>query len=105
MEYLKYRILNSHRDNRSIGIIKKYPFYITFLEALLFVQAYSIIAWYRSRTAFFALLFFSAILLIPKRVLLNKVVYIITILLTIVGMVEFPSLYVMDSCRLQSPMD
>ena len=67
-----------------------YPIVYLFFIAL----AFNIISWYRSRTALMGLIALLAIMVIPRKVLVNKVVYAIISVMTTVGAVGFAGLYI-----------
>ena len=55
LEYFRYQILHERYKAALFHFIKEHPYIITAVEILMFLVAYSIISWYRSRTAFFHL--------------------------------------------------
>lgn len=79
---------------RIIIVLKTRPYIFTAIEVLLFLQAYNIISWYRSRTAFFGLVALGIMLLIPRDIISNKILYPITVALLILGGFLFPIIYV-----------
>ena len=85
-EWIKYYLIN-----KASGC--KYPFYITFVEMILFGVAIKIMSWYRSRTAFFALIVFGLVLLIPKKLTAKKWVRYIMLGGSVLLMTVFPVLY------------
>lgn len=67
-----------------------YPFLYLFLIAL----AFNIISWYRSRTALMGLIALLAIMVIPRGVITNKVVYPAICVMATVGSVLFTGMYI-----------
>lgn len=68
-----------------------FPIVHIFLIAL----AFNIISWYRSRTALMGLLVLLAILFIPSKIIMNKMVYSEACVLATVGSVAFSGLYIL----------
>lgn len=93
-EYIKYVLFSSTSEKKTIKYIKKYPFYYTFFEVVLFVIAYNIISWYRSRTALMALAIFALLMCIPKKFLANIKVEISIFVFAVLGMIAFPYAYI-----------
>lgn len=94
IEYLRSLILKYSGENKAVLFIKKYPYIVTAVEIFMFLWGYNIISWYRSRTAFFALIAFAVMLVIPRKFISNKVVFPIFVLLVIAGGFIFPFIYV-----------
>ena len=103
-EYLKYVINKYNGDNIAVLFIKKYSYIVTTLEILTFALGYKIISWYRSRTAFFALVFFAIILIIPRKIYSKKIVYYILTAMIIIGGFLLPAVYVYIGNRV-NPID
>ena len=72
----------------------KYQRLLRVLEVILFYIAFRIIAWYRSRCALVGLVVFLVLLLIPKNVWKNKVLYGILVFAGTVGSILFSAFYV-----------
>lgn len=96
IEYLKYLVLYK---SEKLLFLKKYPYYIDIVEALLFLWAYKSMSFYRSRTAVVALIVFGVFLCIPRKILLKK--WFTTAVLTLVGagIFAFPIIYI-KACNL-----
>lgn len=91
LEYGKWYVLC--KPNK-FSFLKKYPYYIVFFEALVFVLAYKIMSYYRSRTATAALFVFAIFMCIPWSLALNKKFRNIVIVLFNVVVAVFPVAYI-----------
>ena len=99
IEYLRYQILTGGMSGKIWEFIKVYPYLITAVEIFMFLWAYNIISWYRSRTAFFALIVLAVMMLIPRKVMGNRLVFPIIIASTILGGFLIPVAYVYIGSR------
>lgn len=76
-----------------LNFFRRYPYIITAIEVAMFFQAYNIIAWYRSRTAFLAIFFLAMFMLIPRKLYKNKCFFtIVNIGILAMGFM-FPVIY------------
>lgn len=94
IEYLRYLIANYSGNNSVVLFINKYSYLITALELAMFLWAYNIISWYRSRTAFMALIAFAIMILLPRKLIGNKVAFNIFSVLVLAGGFLFPVVYI-----------
>ena len=93
-EYIKHQILISKSDNNIVVFLKKYRFYITFIEIGLFFIGYRIMSWYQSRTAFFTMIIFGLLVFAPEFIYDNKIIYMILSIGSILMGCVYPFLYV-----------
>lgn len=99
LEYVRYLILSEKFTGKVFGFIKEYPYIITAVEMFMFLWAYNIISWYRSRTAFFSLIVLAILMLIPRKVLGSKPLYYILVVgILLIGFI-FPIAYVYVGSR------
>lgn len=103
-EYVKYFVSKYNGTNAVVLFIQKYLYIITIIEMLTFALGYKIMSWYRSRTAFFALVFFAVFLLIPRRFYGKKAIYHVITALIIAGGFLLPAIYVYIGRRV-NPVD
>lgn len=94
LEYLKHLVLNGNDNIAVVAFFKKYRFYLTYIELVVFFWGYKIIAYYRSRTAFVAMIVFAIYVFLPKRFVENKIVYWLSVIGTVLGGILFPFVYV-----------
>lgn len=74
--------------------IKRYWWYPV-LYLFFIALAFNIISWYRSRTALMGLVVILLIIILPGKIIMNKVVYSIICALATVGSVIFSGLYIL----------
>ena len=94
LEYFRYQILHERYKAALFHFIKEHPYIITAVEILMFLVAYSIISWYRSRTAFFSLIVLAILMICPRKLLGNKVIFRVITYGTLIGGFIFPIIYV-----------
>ena len=94
LEYMKRTVAASNVKNKVILFLKRYRFYFTIVEMLVFAWGYKLISWYRSRTAFLAMIIYGVMLIIPWRVICKKVVYYAIVIGSLVMGLVFPFVYV-----------
>ena len=94
LEYFRYQILHERYKGCFFQFIKEHPYIITSIEVLMFLLAYSIISWYRSRTAFFSLIVLAILMICPRKLLGNKIVFRVITYGTLIGGFLFPIIYV-----------
>lgn len=73
---------------------KRYWWYV-FVYLFFVALAFNIISWYRSRTALMGLLVLLAILLIPKRIIMQKAIYNFICVMATLGSVIISGLYIL----------
>ena len=95
VEFFKYKILSGEflKDTAFASFIAKYPYYIAMFEAIFFIWAYKIMAWYRSRTAVAALIVFAVFMCVPGRVTFNKLFQRICVIAGVIGGCLCPVVY------------
>ena len=93
-EYFKHIIIINESQNCVLSYLKKYRFYLTFIELFLFYLGYKIMSWYQSRTAFFAMIVFGALIFTSEIILKNRILYSIVSLGSILMGCVYPFLYV-----------
>ena len=76
------------------GFIKRF-FYYPVVYLFFIALAFNIISWYRSRTALMGLLALLAIIIIPRKVVMNKYVYNMICVAATVGSVAFSGIYIL----------
>lgn len=91
-EYIKWIELCKQHAKRLF--LKKYPYYLIFIEILLFIWAYKIMSWYRSRTAVAALIVFAILMCVPHTIVDKKWFRILSIGVTGIGAITFPWFYI-----------
>lgn len=75
----------------------KHPVIFVLVMLFLFALAFNIISWYRSRTALVGLLVLIFFILLPKKIIANKIVYGLTVFLSTVGAILFAGFYMVLS--------
>lgn len=96
-EYIKWQVLC--KQTAKNVFFNKYPYYLTFIEIILFIWAYKIMSWYRSRTAVAALIVFAVLMCIPRIMFYKKWFCIFVGVVAGVGTITFPYVYI-KACNL-----
>lgn len=73
--------------------LKRY-FWYPILYVAFIVVAFKIISWYRSRTALMGLLALLVLLIIPRKIIANKIVYTLLCVASTAGAIAFAGLYI-----------
>ncbi|MDO4189634.1 MAG: hypothetical protein Q4D29_11660 [Lachnospiraceae bacterium] len=92
LETLKYCVINF--CDKKFVFLKKYPYYITFLETILFYIGAKIIAYYQSRTGIMVLITFALILVIPKKLMYKGITKLLCIAGAFIWMIILPLVYI-----------
>lgn len=97
LEMAKYCLVNINEESSTksvLSFLAKYPYYITLIEAGLFLIGYKIIAYYQVRTGVMVLTLFALLLLIPKKLLYKGPVKVVLVVSSLLLVVVFPILYI-----------
>ncbi len=76
---------------------KKYGKVLIVVMLILFAIAFNIISWYRSRTALVGLIVLAILILLPKKIIANKVFYFMSVIFSTVGAILFAGFYMLLS--------
>ena len=88
LEYIRAKIKTDRKN--------LYPVFIVVM-LFLFALAYNIISWYRSRTALVGLLVLTLFVILPKKIVANKIIYALTVIFSTVGAIMFAGFYMLLS--------
>ena len=105
VEYLKSLYLQIKSDNSIIRFIQSHRYYLIFLEIGLFIISWKIMSYYRSRTAFFSMICFAILLVLPWEIIRKKVVYYSITIASIAGGFLIPALYLFLGRSITNPQD
>ena len=97
LELFKYHTINSNNDK--LSFLRKYPYYVTFAEIVLFIVGVKIISYYQSRTGMMALIVLACILVIPKSLLYKKYVSFVCAIGAFLLMLVLPLIYLFIANR------